>query len=579
MKDDIIIRTRAEWGAVTVSESFSRDTALGIVLHNMQNANREPLADPNAEQEFAFGISRECQRMHMEDNGWSDTGQNFTISRGGVIMEGRKSSIDAAHHGTVTQGAHASGVPHFNRHFHGIELEGDFRESFAIAPEQLTALVNLCAHLRIWAGNPEETDWKVIPHAQVLEGHTDCPGLLIDHMDEVRVAIRGRINELLTPDASTHALAMALASPPPAVDAPVLKSTLFKGDAVLEAVADGHLVLQASGGIVNGIGPVQDALNQLGFVINLGASKQFRGFFGEKTRAALELFQQSTSGILTPTGVVNRETVLALDAALVKSAAPPSPAPPAAAGTVVITTVPKKLADMEEELGGKKKRGVPLFSYTERTAFFYLAAMAIDVDGSSRAYYSKPHGETPDVEPLDSLSSLPSDGSGDTFIQQIPNKDGVVGIGPHRGFFVSGTSLNFGNKVEDECRTDNNVDGEFIPYIVFPPKFKNARPGDMAYVVDTVTFKTTHAIFGDCNDNKRVGEASLAVARNLGRNDLSANNGEEKDRYFYILFPGSRVTPEATAPHWPDDKIKNIADTCFAQWGGLDQVKAALKAI
>jgi hypothetical protein len=53
----------------------------------------------------------------------------------------------------------------------------------------------------------------------------------------------------------------------------------------LEAVAEGHLVLQASGGKLDGIGPVQDALNTLGFPINLGSRNQFRGFFGEKTAA------------------------------------------------------------------------------------------------------------------------------------------------------------------------------------------------------------------------------------------------------------------------------------------------------
>ena len=51
----------------------------------------------------------------------------------------------------------------------------------------------------------------------------------------------------------------------PAPENPVLTSPLFQGNAVLEAVAEGHLVLQASGTKVDGIGPVQDALNTLGF--------------------------------------------------------------------------------------------------------------------------------------------------------------------------------------------------------------------------------------------------------------------------------------------------------------------------
>src|SRR5436190_6166389 len=313
MKDDIIIHTREEWGAVNVSENFERNPALGIVIHNMENANRTPESDSTAELVIAFQKSRDCQHDQMHrPKPFSDTGQNFTISRGGVVMEGRKGSIDAAYQGKVSRGAHASGVTHFNKHFHGIELEGDFRQSLQITAQQKDALINLCAHLRLWVENSPDSEWQVVPHAEVLEGHTDCPGKLIDHMDGVRVGIRARINELLLGTEGDGGV--------PQADEKVLKSTILRDNDVLEGVAAGHLVLRTTGREVAGIGPVQDALNFLGKAnpalgIELG---RFRGFFGEKTENAVEAFQQAAG--LDVDGRIGEDDIKALDAAVVAAA-------------------------------------------------------------------------------------------------------------------------------------------------------------------------------------------------------------------------------------------------------------------
>ncbi|HXM26983.1 MAG TPA: peptidoglycan-binding domain-containing protein [Chthoniobacterales bacterium] len=103
----------------------------------------------------------------------------------------------------------------------------------------------------------------------------------------------------------------------PAVATPVLKSDLLKGDNTLEAVADGRLILEATGGRVEGIGPVQDALNRLGFTIDLGRSGQFRGFFGEITKAAVKAFQ--TSANIGVDGRVGTDTINKLDDALLSA--------------------------------------------------------------------------------------------------------------------------------------------------------------------------------------------------------------------------------------------------------------------
>jgi Putative peptidoglycan binding domain/D-alanyl-D-alanine carboxypeptidase len=126
----------------------------------------------------------------------------------------------------------------------------------------------------------------------------------------------------------------------PLVDNAVLKSDLLKGNNILEAVADGHLVLHATGGFVDGIGPVQDALNQLGFTIDLGSAGQFKGFFGEKTKAAVQAFQTSTN--IDADGRVGSDTIKKLDESLMASAAggkAPAAGAPTPAGTFAKTRV------------------------------------------------------------------------------------------------------------------------------------------------------------------------------------------------------------------------------------------------
>ncbi|HMH06294.1 MAG TPA: peptidoglycan-binding domain-containing protein, partial [Terriglobales bacterium] len=124
----------------------------------------------------------------------------------------------------------------------------------------------------------------------------------------------------------------------PAVDTPVLKSDLLKGDNTLEAVADGRLILKAIGERVDGIGPVQDALNQLGFAVDLGSSGQFKGFFGEKTKAAVKAFQASAN--IDVDGQVGSDTIKKLDESLMASAAggkTPAAQVPRSAGQFVST--------------------------------------------------------------------------------------------------------------------------------------------------------------------------------------------------------------------------------------------------
>ena len=187
------IYTTVEWGARTVNKNFLKSAAKGIVIHNTENPNRTPMTG-TAEEQIAFKICRGIQIHHMDNNDWSDTGQNFTVSRGGLILEGRTGSLAAARTGKVVQGAHASGVSEYNNKWFGIELEGFYVQEYAVTDLQWDALVELCAWLSYWS--ELDSMKNIIGHMDVLAGHTNCPGLVEQHLVSLRAQVHDRVAQL-----------------------------------------------------------------------------------------------------------------------------------------------------------------------------------------------------------------------------------------------------------------------------------------------------------------------------------------------------------------------------------------------
>jgi hypothetical protein len=54
---------------------------------------------------------------------------------------------------------------------------------------------------------------------------------------------------------------------------------------------------------------------------------------------------------------------------------------------------------------------------------------------------------------------------------------------------------------------------------------------------------------------------------------LARVGGDEGANYVYIVYPGSRFAARANAPHWPLDKIEEIAGPLFEAWGGIALVR------
>jgi hypothetical protein len=135
----------------------------GIVVHHTASAN---VTDGSLAH--AMQLARDIQAFHMDHRHWIDTGQHFTVSRGGHALEGRHRSLEAARIGQQhVLGAHAENC---NTEFVGIENEGTYTSSLP-TNVQWGALVQLCAWLcKQYGMSPN----NIIGHRQCKS--TECPG-------------------------------------------------------------------------------------------------------------------------------------------------------------------------------------------------------------------------------------------------------------------------------------------------------------------------------------------------------------------------------------------------------------------
>ncbi|MFF4367150.1 peptidoglycan recognition family protein [Streptomyces sp. NPDC001594] len=131
----------AGWGAREPSEDVvvldSRPDR--IIVHHTATAN---VTDYSRER--AHALARAVQSYHMDGQGWIDTGQHFTVSRGAFVLEGRHESLAALDSGErMVRGAHCVGQ---NSVAIGIENEGTYTAEEPPAA-QFSALADLCARV------------------------------------------------------------------------------------------------------------------------------------------------------------------------------------------------------------------------------------------------------------------------------------------------------------------------------------------------------------------------------------------------------------------------------------------------
>jgi hypothetical protein len=177
------IASCATWGAAAPRGTISSVTTNPnkILVHHTASANVTDYS-----QAAAYAHAREIQQWHF-DFGWVDSGQHFTISRGGYVMEGRRGSLGKLNAGSgAIVGAHCPGQ---NSAAIGIENQGTYTS--ATPPAALyNKLVDMCAHI---------CDQYGIAPTQIY-GHRDflataCPGdVLYARLPQLRTDVAAALN-------------------------------------------------------------------------------------------------------------------------------------------------------------------------------------------------------------------------------------------------------------------------------------------------------------------------------------------------------------------------------------------------
>jgi hypothetical protein len=162
------IYTCLEWGARPVSEVFPIAPCEKWLLHHTAGNNESPSSSSVTALSYAFMLCRGIQADHMDNNHWSDTGQQYTISHDAIICEGRHGSIAATNKGLHVVAAECQG---YNIQSGGTEHEGNF-DTFHMPLKMWNASVDLHAWI-VDRLKLSSTD---------IDGHrdhiaTDCPGI------------------------------------------------------------------------------------------------------------------------------------------------------------------------------------------------------------------------------------------------------------------------------------------------------------------------------------------------------------------------------------------------------------------
>ena len=154
----------AGWSARPPSSPISTSSATDrIIVHQTEWPNTTDYS-----RDRAVALAQEIQNLHMDTNGWIDTGQHFTVSRGGYVLEGRHRSLEGLNGGGFQPvSAHAVGE---NTRAIGIENEGTY---FTETPTQalLDSLVRLLTDVCTQYGLGAH---RIFGHWDFND--TDCPG-------------------------------------------------------------------------------------------------------------------------------------------------------------------------------------------------------------------------------------------------------------------------------------------------------------------------------------------------------------------------------------------------------------------
>jgi len=200
----------------------------------------------------------------------------------------------------------------------------------------------------------------------------------------------------------------------------------------------------------------------------------------------------------------------------------------------------------------------------DNSAFFYESGLMIDADGGFHAYHpNKKSG-------LDFLGNAGKPGNWWALVTDSGRPSGRPVIqtanDPAPGFYVSTTTLE--DKKADRRDPRRYVNAEAINFIVLPGRLNlGAKLGDLAAVIRPETGAIGFAIYADVGPAKKIGEASIALAKTLGI-PSSPKTGGVGHGIIYVVFRG-------TTGGWPisQKEIDQQGAELFGRWGGKDKAK------
>ncbi|MES2287103.1 MAG: fibronectin type III domain-containing protein [Bacteroidota bacterium] len=179
-------------------------------------------------------------------------------------------------------------------------------------------------------------------------------------------------------------------------------------------------------------------------------------------------------------------------------------------------------------------QGFKVYKHNPSGTIMFRAKLAIDADGSPRAY-------GPNNSGLDYTANAGSPGNWWGVVTNNSGNPVIQGSGsPYPGMYVSTTSLI--NTAYAATSPFRYVNSEAIPFFVLPTAVKtlgNIQLGDIGYVYNTVTGLGCYAIFADGGPAGKLGEASIYLANQIGVNSNARSGGTSQGIIDYIVFPGS----------------------------------------
>ena len=176
------------WGARPNSDIVTiwNQRPVKILVHHTATPNQSDVS-----REAADRLARGIQNFHMDNRGWLDTGQHFTISRGGYVLEGRHRSLEVLERGErQVEGAHCTGQ---NVVAIGIENEGTYT---AVGPPPVlwNRLRDMCAYI---CNQYDIEPTEIFGHRDFKD--TACPGdVLYGMLPQLRSEVAGALGQHLS---------------------------------------------------------------------------------------------------------------------------------------------------------------------------------------------------------------------------------------------------------------------------------------------------------------------------------------------------------------------------------------------